>query len=491
MGESEVGVTDTNRIKKAAEWFYSTVFQDEAIRFSPRQSSPPLPSPLLAARSLAVGAFADWQSRESVFVKQAKLLANYEDDYAYDKPVLHYFPTYQSLTDEELRGYFSWRAKLRSGNVQKTSLSFAFLYIYELLNQAGVSDPTDGYQKLVSFRAAYGALDKGVLFLLNRWLFDYVVYYALDPSLLSGAPCVRTDNAIFVLANIESHDTPQVVDAVTALSGRYLERSKFYAQYQADMQAVLVRVLRKIAKHYENRCVKSMTEQYFGSFCERPVTLFNSAVFLRHDKARVSQFDVDAVRSYRCANGLWYLRAYHTASCPNSKLSALVRTVDSVMRECYAYKNSVKRELDTKWQLRIIEEEAHAYLSEKRTAQSKKVVLDYSRLEAIRRDAAATQDKLIVEEELEDAAPPSVQPPVTDEPSAETPLSREEYRLLQCLLYGRDVGWVRTSGLMLSVLVDGVNEKLFDEFGDSVLEMDDQPEPVADYIPDLKEMIHP
>ncbi len=489
MGESEVGVTDTNRVKKAMEWFYSTVFQDEAIRFSPRERSAPLPSPLRAARSLAVGASADWQSRESVFVKQAKLLANYEDDYAYDRPVLHYFPTYQSLTDEELRGYFSWRTKLRGGNVQKTSLSFAFLYIYELLNQVGVSDPADGYQKLLSFRTAYGALDKGILSYLDRWLFDYVVYYALDPSLLSDTPIVRTDNAIFVLATIENHDTSQVMDAVTTLSGRYLERSKFYAQYQEDMQAVLVRVLRKIAKHYESRCIKSMTEQYFGSCCEHPVTLFDSAVFLRHDRARVCQFDVDAVRSYRCANGLWYLRAYHAVSCPNSKLSALVKTVDSVMRECYAYKNPVKRELDTKWQLRIIEEEANAYLNGKRAAQPKKFVLDVSRLEAIRRDAAATQDKLIVEEELEDAAPPS--PPLTDEPPAETPLSREEYRLLQCLLYGRDFSWVRTSGLMLSVLVDGINEKLFDEFGDSVLEMDDQPEPVADYIPDLKERIHP
>ncbi|MFR0734294.1 MAG: TerB N-terminal domain-containing protein [Oscillospiraceae bacterium] len=33
--------------------------------------------------------------------------------------MLHYYPTYQSLTDPELRGYFSWRTKLRRGDVQK------------------------------------------------------------------------------------------------------------------------------------------------------------------------------------------------------------------------------------------------------------------------------------------------------------------------------------------------------------------------------------
>lgn len=59
----------------------------------------PLPSPLLAARSLENGMPAYRQSRESIFVKQGKLLAGYEDDYVYDRPVLRYFPTYQSLTD--------------------------------------------------------------------------------------------------------------------------------------------------------------------------------------------------------------------------------------------------------------------------------------------------------------------------------------------------------------------------------------------------------
>lgn len=102
------------------------------------------------------------------------------------KPVLHYYPTYQSLTDPELRGYFSWRTKLRRGDVQKTSLSYAFLYIYELLNQIGVTDPVDGYQKLKNFQSVYGGLDGGILPHLNRWLVDYVIYYGLD------RPCWQT-----------------------------------------------------------------------------------------------------------------------------------------------------------------------------------------------------------------------------------------------------------------------------------------------------------
>ena len=62
---------DTDRMKKAAQWFYSTVFQDEAIRPRAGQSAERLPSMLRTARSLENGTGFTWQSRESVFLKQA------------------------------------------------------------------------------------------------------------------------------------------------------------------------------------------------------------------------------------------------------------------------------------------------------------------------------------------------------------------------------------------------------------------------------------
>ena len=40
---------------------------------------------------------------------------------------------------------------------------------------------------------------------------------------------------------------------------------------------------------------------------------------------------------------------------------------------------------------------------------------------------------------------------------------------------------------MLSVLVDGINEKLFDVFGDTVL--DDTPDVIEDYRDELKEIL--
>lgn len=430
------------------------------------------------------------QSRESIFIKQGKLLADYEDDYVYDRRVTHYFPTYQSLTNPELRGYFSWRTKLRRGNLQKTSLTYAFLYIYELLNQVGVADPMDGYRKLTEFRDAYGALDDGILPYLNLWLMDYVVYYNLDAGLLADAPQVRFNRGIAVLDSIQSRGDEEVIRAVKQLSPKWLERSKFYREYREDCDTVIVRVLRRMSAHYNARCKKTMVEQYFGSFSQYRVILFDAAVFHERQVEGSRQYMVDENYIYRCRNGLWSVQKYNCLPHSNRKLGDVLKAIDGVMRECYGYGRPIQYKLDTKWILKIIQEEARNLLAEKKAAEEKKITIDYSRLARIRSDAAVTRDRLMVEEEAEEEAPP-VQTPAPAEEPEDTPLTKDEYRLLQSLLYGRDYGWVRSSGLMLSVLVDGINDKLYDTFSDSVLLGDDPPELIEDYIADLKEMIHP
>lgn len=477
-------------MKAAAEWLYNTVFKEEAIRPKSVRKPERLPAMILTARSLENGSRQVWQSWESIFLKQGKLLANYEDDYDYPGRVQCYYPTYQSLTDRELRGYFSWRTKLRRGDIRPASLSFAFLYIYELINQIGVADPADGYRKLVDFRDAYGRLDNSILPYLKRWLMDYVVYYGLDAALLSGSPQVVFDQSVAVLEHIQEQDAASIIRAAEQLSAGWLDRSKFYAAHREDMGAVTVRVLRRVSAHYAARCKKSMVEQYFGSFGHYQARLFDTAVFCNPLKTRNYEYAVDEACVYRCENGLWSVRKRSVPDHAAKKLDALLKTIDSVMRQEFHYRYPVKAELETKWMVRIIQEEVQALLAEKKAAEEKKITINYSQLTKIRRDAAITREKLIVEEEEEPAPCAQAQPaPSPAEPGGDTPLNPAEYRLLQCLLYGGDRGWVQAEGHLLSVLVDGVNEKLYDTFLDSVL--DDAPQVVEDYIDDLKEMVRP
>ena len=410
--------------------------------------------------------------------------------------MVRYFPTYQSLTDRELRGYFSWRTKLRNGNIQKAPLSFAFLYIYEQINQVGVSDTMDGYQKLISFRDYYGKLDDGILPYLDRWLTDYVVYYELDANLLANSKEVRFDRSITVLDLICEQEDSKVIYALKQLAPKWLSRSKFYAAYQSDCDAVIVRVLRRISDHYANRTKKTMVEQFFGKCSEYQTRLFDTAVFCDPLKKRNCEYALDERRIYRCKNGLWTITKHTAPLRANTKLEDILKTIDAVMREEFAYKHPIKYETDTKWMIKIIREETQGFLAEKKAQETKKITIDYSQLSKIRQEAAVTQEKLTVDEEIEEQpileqiaeippeAPESSQ---TQQSTEDCPLRAPDYRLLRCLLYGESISWVQSEGYLLSVLVDGINEKLYDIFMDSVL--DDSPALIEDYIEDLKEMV--
>ena len=86
---------------------------------------------------------------------------------------------------------------------------------------------------------------------------------------------------------------------------------------------------------------------------------------------------------------------------------------------------------------------------------------------------------------------PRMEPSVADDVSVtsltaanDVGLSAAERRLLCDLLDGSALSWVRAEGLLLSVLVDGVNEKLYDDFADTVIE-GEPPAVVSDYRDEL------
>ena len=476
-------------MKNAAQWFRDTVFSDEAI--SPRKQTPKerMPSLLRTARSLEGGPQRSWQSREVTFLQQAKLLANYEDDYPFSGNVVRYYPTYQSLTDQELRGYFSWRTKLRHGQLEKAPLSFAFLYIYELLNQIGVETPEEGFQKLKAFRDSYGTLDDGILPYLKLWLRDYVVYYDLPPSLLEDHPQVILDKSLSVLEHIQEESPSSIAGALEGLPLKWLPRSKFYQSHKEDMDRVIARVLRRVSGHYDNRCKRSFLEQYLGSVQKDMDWPFNAAVFCNPLKRSDYEYRLNERCIHRCRNNQWTVEQFYVNSSKAAKLDDLLKTIDRLMRERLDSKHPIKSKLETKWILKIIEEEIDSFFAQKAAAEKKKLTLDASQLMKIRADAAITQEKLLVEEEEEPEEEPEAAPVAAQEAPPDTPLSPPEYRLLQCLLYGKDRSWVRSEGYLLSVLLDSINEKLYDVFQDSVLSEDGAP--IEDYLDELKEMISP
>lgn len=456
-----------------------------------REPLPQVPLPPLLAKARAM----EKERRTpplKVFENQALLLVDYEDDYPIPDSFLSYFPTYARLTDPVLRGYFSWRTKLRQGQPVKGPLTFVYLRAYEIINQVGFSDPMEGFHALGELRDTYSQMLNLPLTNLDRWLVDYVAYYGLDPALVADNPLVALDRPLMVLSHVREETDARVAEAVKALAPQWLNRSRFYRTHREDYERVLRRVLCRMADHFSQKTRKTLVSHFFGlpsNSYQRP---FSNAVFLDRKNIRDYDFAINECRVYQCRHGEWSVYHYVLLGDYAAKLNALLRAIDALMRQAMEDKHPIRHDLTTKWLLKAISGEIDGLLAEKKAAESKKLSINYKQLSKIRKEAARTQKKLTVEEEeafLPPEPPRPAPPPPVQAPETALPLTGHQQRLLRCLLYGGSLAWVREEGCILSVLADGINEALFDIFQDTVV--DDTPALVEDYIDQLKEMIVP
>lgn len=467
-------------------------YMDEPIYHREKTPEEKLPAPLQAARSLEKGAARMYQNRRSLFLNQAKLLEFYKDDYEGECISHCYYPTYDLLSNRELRSYFAWRTKVRNGDIQPSCSCFAYLYLYELINGIGTGTPVEGLHKMDDFAAAYKEYESSLMNYYANWRKSYIIYYNLSDSFLGGEEREGEEAHMAVLDSAQEQTDDAIAAAVKQLAPGWLNRSKFYKTHQTDMDRVIVQVLRRMHQHYSARSKRTFSEQLFGSRETHSVDLFCHAVFcdpLRHENSR---YYITDSHYYECRNGYWTETSCFIDSHKRRKLENLMKTIDASLRGALNDGKPIKSPSQLKWVTKVIEEEVAALLREKeqQEAAAKRVQIDYSALAQIRREAAITQEKLATEEEMEEEAPPVVQPPP---PQPETlpgdcPLDKTQYRLMQNLLYGGDTSWVQREGKMVSVLLDSINEILYDVFQDAVIE--DQ-QVVEDYIDELKEMVKP
>lgn len=494
---------------RSEELFQQTLFREEPVPL--RREGPvfELPPRLQQARALAHEMYQARRSREEIFLVQARLLEDYQPDQPPPGPegrlLSHYYATYESLGGLALERYFVWRTELRRGVFRPGSCCYEFLYAYELLNQVGAADPMDGFQKLLDF-SQEEALDYSSKYYLKRWLRDYLVYYDLPASLLGQSEQVSIAGQV---QGLSSGTDAERMAAVMELSSYRLDRSRFYHQEKELFDRVAVRVLDRVREHYRKRCRRTMEDDYFGTRYVGPTCLFDGAVFLPQGRQEDRTYVLDPLTTYRRKDGRWYVERYQFYDQRSRKLGELMKTVDCELRLAVDYPRPLKPALSAKWVLLLVRQEAAACVEE-RNRKREALTFDLSRLDRIRADAEHTRQQLITPSELDSpaaeepvpvpplvpAAPSSaspVPPPApADTPPApvaplDMPLTAPEYRYLHCLLYGGDTGWLRQEGLMASVLADGINEKLYETFNDTVLE--EGPALIEDYIDELKEMV--
>lgn len=556
--------------------FSNEIYADEPILKTGRQMQNFLPDQYRKMREISrwqddpKGGAGRWLSEAELFYRQGLLMADFEDDCPYNGTFKSYFPTYNAMSDRQLRGYFTWRAQVRRGTVEETSTSFAFLYLYELICGIGVDNPLDGFNKIKAFWDAYRAFEPGIDRFARVWLQDYAVFHGLDPKLLRDSKTVMFDNALIELrraardlapAPAPSGQTPKrrktpeptlplppdevreerLMAAINALSTYNLSNSRLDRSHHRDLCHVACAVYVRMARYYDTHRKTGIVASLFGEETTMPYTMFASAVFFVPERHEDCEYRLDPIHIYRCQNGFWECMRIHGSRQKSSKLGEMMRACDQRLRLALDSAHPLKEEKVPKYLAKIIDDEIVAWLSWDAAHQPVKIDIDLTQLGHIRSAAAQTREALLIDEEREDSAPVEVEATLIEQPSTESApgmtaepgemtiqqdepdeptVSTEEFGVVAPLLVSVDApvtpapteaanklapaedtflralleqnaaqatSAVAHSGQSEDMLVDSINEALFDLVGDTVIEFGAAgPQIIEDYEADVR-----
>ncbi len=522
-----------------------------------------LPETLRQLRALEQSNDADGHPLRGIrlFLQQARLAADFQDNQPLvGTPRYRYLPTYQELSDRELRGYFTWRTSWRAGTAYELPYTYAHLLASELVNNIGPGDELAHFDELRRMRQRceeLGTQDLGANLLLdlNRWVRDFVIYYGLDPKLATtederayaqAVAALRTaERAVLCqesLRGLTPADSPQALPtdaqlwaAMGAVSTYPLDRSPFFREHPDEAAAVGAAVFRKLASHCGKRRKVNYVDGLLGPEESYQYTPFLGAPFVEDKDHGQVTVRLTACETVSFRFGRWNIKRGYERAARNRELGKLLRAIDQQMRADWQYNRPLKERELPKYLRTMIAKESAAVHERQVEAEKRKITIDLSQLKQIRTAAAATREALLIDEEREGYVPgmeqatqpqPGEQPQlpgmetsyVRKKPQAKASLAQAvpavpaaaavtsqpappshnpcgltdlELQVARRIVASEPYQDLLGPGKPLeSVLVDSINEKLFDEIGDAVIEFgDDGPTLIEDYADDVREIL--
>ena len=557
---------------RSSSHFSDKVYEDAPILRTGRQMTNYLPDEYHQMRAISRwqqnegGEKGRWLSEAELFYRQAAFMADFEDNCPYHGSFASLYPTYNAMSDRQLRGYFTWRAAVRHGVVEETCPAFAHVYLYELLCGVGSDGARDGFEKMHAFWQAYRAYDQGLDHYARTWLQDYVVYHGLPAQLLNDQKTMQFDRSLVNLraATEQAQAVCSAGVAATKKRGRtaaalplppneQLEEQLFCAldelsthpiassalmeQHALDLRHVSCNVYLRLVEHYAANRKSSLLDTFFGAPTAMPYTMFASAVFFEPAKHADTEYRLNDIHFYTCKHGFWECTRVHGNRGRSPKLGQILRAVDQRLREALDFDQKLSDEESVpKYLAAIIDKEIDTWLTWKQAHAPRHIDIDLSSLAQIRATAADTREALLIDEERTGVAPvePSLEhantpcrgdtpsecelhtsrraldvpseraglpdqtgkaPSQQDGPASKgaPPLSDQQAVYLAALLALDSAGATAvaaSSGASEDMLVDAINEALFDMVGDTVIEFGaGGPQVIEDYEDDVRGLL--
>ena len=339
-------------------------------------------------------------------------------------------------------------------------------------------------------------------------------------------------------------DLHAVFRAICCLSSRDPSKSPYYRKHAEDLEEVCVRSYAAVCRFYMQNGKRMLLETMYGGKDNFLYYMFQTAIF--YDRLHYDNYTyaADASHVFVCHDGRWTCERYLFLKKKDPFLGDVMREAERDLRDLTGYTAKLTKKIVSSTLAEVIAQTVEAYLEEKREAARPKVHIQLDKLGEIRQNAAHTRNQLIVDdaefvdpiaalhtgvntlpaghgsditsvltsgitsdrtdpgkraaeedtkEEVGGSVLPSAQmkaddsAPDTQDSSILTPAQKDFLREL--LAGGDGKAYVHAHPELgsVSLLADDINEALFDQIGDTVIEVDgDTPTLINDYREDVE-----
>lgn len=481
--------------------------------------------------------YASYYSDDAeTFYQQALFMKDFTDHYREIVPLDAYYTTYGNMNDAQLRTYFTWRTKVRQGIVENVSLSYAFCYIFELLNDIGVNRPEDAIEKLIALWVAFRQFDYNLDRHLCKWIRDYYVTHKTQLSAEFSeysrrfpVPYHRDDVELLTRAKSCTWDDLRVIEASSSFK---ITNGQFYKSgNQEIIEQCTCFTIRELAKAFKSGGV-DFRRLFFENRREKVYSLYQGAVHRNVDASPIV-VQLDDFESMKYNRRGWY-REYASITQYRPVIGYILKLIEVKMRQGFGYKrnlqvpnlsavensflNSEPEKFDwskrptldklKEWKAKafaIISSDsfesiivraisdycktAHIVMQDGTVRIVKPVEIDMSKLKDIERDHIETAEKLILEES---PVPQPNLPVFVPTAALKTPeikgmaglcdsLPADGQNLLRALLAG---GQVPPNS---ELLIETINQTALEAIDDTLIDYDEgMPYVYDDYTDDLR-----
>lgn len=420
------------------------------------------------------------------FYKQGKFMEDYEDDFSWNGEFHQYFPTYNDMNIRQLRGYFSWRSQVRKGNYQKISTSFAYLYLYELINRIGVSSYEEALSKMREFEIKFiesGIGDKRIQRDLRQWMLGIIVLQGIDPKIAKkylSSEIIGKDESTLALLSPQNHSDEEIFNALCVHYGDRLSTSAVIKKHGSYGVHLFAQVWRLTFEEY-SEIGENLFEKCFGHRSTYRWYPFSNAIYMEYINPRWTSYELNECRKYIFKHASWHENSYHKMNFNRAIFCGLIHEADRKLRLYLKTGHPLTAKSDESWASAHVDKVIEIDRKEKLEEAKPKVSISFDNLDQIRKDALTTMDSLLSDEErdiIEEVK--KVDITIDDKPESEVfenkyniALEETELQIISLLLNDKSVDDIIAKKMSLpEVLADKINEVFFEEIGDNVVECD-------------------